>query len=174
MEEFEMIANDDMIKMMNREFQEVENRKNMVENKKNHSCYGVLGAKCGTEDIREKKLFERIYFLEQDMIMMLRKLHTIAPMDFRDEITNAIKIKMKNSNRILKCYYNVTDNKMSYSANLAHDNNYCRLLWHIMKNQRKLLVMLDSSKRHCVYIKKVIQSELTCGYILNSIACYCK
>ncbi len=179
--EFDMIPDDESIENMNREYDKVLRRKELlngvddtvkvVSHRASPPCYGL---KCGTGDLMEKKLFADIYHMQMDMVAQLKHLHTIAPYDMREEISNVIKIKRRDSKMILKCYYNTTDDVMTHSPTLSHDRNYCRLLRHIIANQQKLLIMLAGSHKQCVYIKRVISNELTAGYILNSMAIYCR
>lgn len=131
------------------------------------------GPKCGT-DLKQKKLFERIYFAEQDLIMALRQLYTIAPIGIKDDISDIIKLKKTNSSLALKCYYSSTDSKLSYSPVLSHEEDYCKLLRHIITMQKQLLLMLGKAKFLCVYSKKMIQNEWTVSYILTTIGMCCK
>lgn len=131
------------------------------------------GAKCGT-DLKQKKLFERIYFGEQDMIMALRQLYTIAPISIKDDISDIIKLKKSTSSLALKCYYSSTDNKLSYSPILSHEEDYCKLLRHIIIMQKQLLLMLNKSKYLCAHSKQMIQNEWTVSYILTTIGMCCK
>lgn len=184
--EFDMIADENTMAAMSREYDEVLRRNKLMDgiSQYNHTesnisrsqkhsphCYGL---KCADGDLKERKLFENIYYLEKDMIALIKHLHSIAPMGARDAIDSLIKIKRRDSHMILKCYYNVTDDMMEYSPTISHDRNYCRLLRYIISNQQRLLVMLGESHRYCAYIKRVISNELTAGYILNSMAIYCR
>ncbi|MDE6967385.1 MAG: hypothetical protein K2P12_01890 [Clostridia bacterium] len=180
--EFELLPSEEQINMMNKEYNEMQRRKNLIGDNcslpavKNNAHRPVLsckGAKCGT-DPKQSKLFERIYFAEQDMIMALKQLYTIAPHNAKDDIADLIKIKKTNSNLALKCYYSVSDNKISYAPILSHENDYCRLLRHISNMQKQLLLMLNKSKCMCVYSKKMIQYEWTASYIITNISIYCR
>ena len=181
-----MIADEKTMEKMSREYDEVLRRNKLMDgtsqhdvaddnksSRKNHSphCYGL---KCATGDLMERKLFENIYYLEKDMIAMMKHLHAIAPMEARSAIDSIIKIKRRDSHMILKCYYNVTDDIMEYSPTLSHDRSYCRLLKFIISNQQRLLIMLAESNRYCAYVKRVVNNELTVGYALNSMAIYCR
>lgn len=180
MHEFDMLPNDEIMEMMSKEYLKQENRKEMIKGQGTQTKSNVklisptcYGGKCGI-DIRQRKVFEHIYQLEQDMIMELRHLHTIAPRNFRERIGDSIRIKKRNSAKILKCYYNTTSDKMNYSPTISHDNDYCRLLRHIIKRQQQLLVLLVGVRKRCVYVNQLIQDELSVGYILNSVAIYCR
>lgn len=131
------------------------------------------GAKCGT-DVRQKKLFERIYFAEQDLIMALRQLYTTAPHNVKDDIYDIIKLKKATSSLVLKCYYSATDIPLSYSPILCHEEDYCKLLRHIISLQKQLLLMLNKTKFLCAYSKKMLQNEWTISYILTSIGICCR
>ena len=183
MMEFDMIADEDAIANMSKEYEKVLRRTDLMKgvgdvssnpNKntmRSPRCYGL---KCGNSDIQERELFGKIYYLEMDMIAQLKRLHMISPLDVREEISSVIKIKKRSSRMLLKCYYNSDDDMIKYTPTLSHDRNYCVLLRHIISNQEKLLVLLTYSRRHCVYIKRVISNELTAGYLLNSMAIYCR
>lgn len=129
--------------------------------------------KCGT-DPKQKKLFERIYFGEQDMIMALRQLYTVAPLSIKDDISDILKLKKSTSSLVLKCYYASTDVKLSYSPVLSHEEDYCKLLRHIIIMQKQLLLMLGKSKYLCAHSKQMIQNEWTVSYILATIGVCCK
>ena len=182
--DFDMIADDDAMADMSREYEKVLRRSDLMkgvdvphhqasDKSMIHSprCYGV---KCGTGDLKERKLFEKIYCLEMDMISQLKHLHMIAPLDVREQISNVIKLKKRCGAKLLRCYYNSGDEIIQYLPVISHDRNYCRLLKHIISDHEKLLVMLTRSHRYCVYIKRVFSIELTAGYILNSMAIYCR
>lgn len=147
---------------------------NKCDNSPHHRQFKLCkGAKCGT-DPKQKKLFERIYFGEQDMIMALRQLYTIAPLGIKDDISDMIKLKKTTSSLALKCYYASTDNKLSYSPILSHEEDYCKLLRHIIIMQKQLLLMLNKSKYMCAHSKQMIQNEWTVSYILTTIGICCK
>ena len=180
--ENELLPSEDQINMMNKEYNEITRRRElMCENcekyKSNINGYRPVAlcksAKCGT-DPKQKKLFERIYFAEQDLIMALRQLFTIAPHHIKDDIADIIKIKKTNSNLTLKCYYASTDSEISYAPILSHEEDYCRLLRHIITMQKQLLLMLNKAKFLCVYSKKMIKNEWTASYIIITIGIYCR
>lgn len=180
--DLDLMPSDEQINMMNKEYNELQRRKELLCTNNSQSCNTPPKAmpislckskKCGT-DPKQTKLFERIYFAEQDLIMALKQLFTTAPHHVKDDIADIIKLKKTNSNLTLKCYYNVTDNKLNYAPNLSHEEDYCRLLKHIISMQKQLLLMLNKAKYMCVYSKKIIQNEWTVSYILTTIGMYCR
>ncbi len=181
MNEFEIMPSDEQINLMNKEYNELQRRKGLlckdcqraVSPPQHHPVSLCKSTKCGT-DPRQTKLFERIYFAEQDLIMALRQLFTTAPHHVKDDIADIIKLKKTNSNLALKCYYSATDNKISYAPILSHEEDYCRLLKQIITMQKHLLLMLNKAKNMCAYSKKMIQNEWTASYILTSIGMYCR
>lgn len=182
MEDMQLFPSEEQINMMNKEYSQLARRKQLVGQPEQspHSrppqhmpkplC---KSPKCGT-DIRQKKLFERIYYVEQDLIMAARQLFTIAPPHAKDDIADVIKLKKATSKLILKCYANATDIPLSYAPILSHEEDYCRLLRHICSTQKQLLLMLGKAKYMCSYSKKIIQNEWTASYILTSIGMYCR
>lgn len=170
MNELDMLPNEETIELMNKEYRELNIRNDLMSKPISKPCYS---GRCG-QDVKDKRLYESIYYLEQDMIMALRRLHTIAPREFREEIAECIKSKKRNSNKILRCYYNVTDSQMSYAPVLSHDNNYCRLLRQIIRQQQRLLLMLTDVRYRCAYIRRVMEKEFSVGYVLSSVAIYCR
>ncbi len=182
MQEFELLPSEQQINMMNKEFNELQRRKDLLcddceaQEKPMHS-YSKMplckSAKCGT-DPKQKKLFERIYFAEQDLIMALRQLFTTAPQFAKDDIADIIKLKKSTSNLALKCYYAVSDCMLTYAPVLCHEEDYCKLLRHIISKQKQLLLMLNKAKYLCAYSKKMIKNEWTASYILTSIGIYCR
>ena len=180
MSEIELLPSEEQINMMNKEYNELNRRKGLLcdncDNKNNHTYHPkplCKSPKCGT-DPKQKKSFERIYFAEQDLIMALRQLFTIAPHHIKDDIADIIKIKKTNSNLTLKCYYASTDSEISYAPILSHEEDYCRLLRHIITMQKQLLLMLNKAKFLCVYSKKMIKNEWTASYIIITIGIYCR
>lgn len=168
--EFELLPNDDAINMMNKEYNEQMRRTNLAN--QNTICPLKKHSLCNV-DIKQQQLFAKLYFVEQDIIMCLKNLFSFAPFDAKDDIADLIKLKKSNSNLLLKCYYNVSDNKLSYAPNLSHDNNYCRLLKRICSLQKQLLLLLAKTKYSCVYSKKIAQNEWTCSYMLNNLCVFC-
>lgn len=186
MNELELFPSEEQINMMNKEYSELERRRNLCENcppanerpnqiaPPHHSVCLCKSKKCGS-DPKQKKLFERIYFAEQDLIMALRQLYTTAPVCVKDDISDLIKLKNQTSNLALKCYYSVTDNQIiNYAPTMCHEEDYCRLLKHIITLQKQLLLMLNKAKFLCAHSKKMIQNEWTASYILTSIGMYCR
>lgn len=180
--ENELLPSEDQINMMNKEYNEITRRRELLcENceklKSNINGYRPVplckSAKCGT-DPKQKKLFERIYFAEQDLIMALRQLFTIAPLAVKDDIADVIKLKKATSTLSLKCYYTVSDKQISYAPILSHEEDYCKLLRHIVTMQKQLLLMLNKAKYMCAHSIKMIKNEWTASYILTTISIYCR
>ncbi len=179
--DLDLMPSDEQINMMNKEYNELHRRKNLLCTDCKQTCSLpptqpislCKSKKCGT-DPKQTKLFERIYFAQQDLIMALKQLYTTAPHNVKDDIADIIKLKKTDSNLALKCYYSVTDNKISYAPILSHEEDYCRLLKKIISMQKQLLLMLNKTKYMCAYSKKIIQNEWTVSYILTTIGMYCR
>lgn len=192
--EFDLLPSEAEVKMMNKEYNELLRRKNMVENdiikapnmcdnlNNNTKCESSISLNYATMktasnkkiDITEKATFERIYYAEKDMIMALKQLFSIAPNDTKDDIADIIKLKKSNCNSILKCYYKKGDEVLNYSPIISHDHDYCRLLKRISNIQKHILLMLTKTKLVCPFTKKITAQEWTASYILSSIGIFCK
>lgn len=192
--ELAFLPSDEAIEMMNKEYNELARRQELTFGKdktpplptSNFLNDGMTAAlpqahsrpnfspKDKGCDLNQKKLFERIYFAEQDMIMALKQLFTIAPQNAKDDISDLIKLKKDNSKNILKCYYANAEKPLSYTPILPLTHDFCRLLQHILNLQKHLLLMLNKAKFACRFSKQLINAEWTASYILSTIGIFCK
>lgn len=187
--ELDLLPSDEAVKMMNKEYNELLRRRDIVENmpaqmpnmRKNQTeshfsnAYTPMKMRLNNKvDLTEKATFKRIYFAQLDMIAALKQLYAVAPHEVKDDIADLIKLKKSNCNSLLKCYYKKGDSVLDYSPDIPHDRDYCRLLKRILNIQKHILLMLTKTKLVCPFVKKITAQEWTASYILSSIGIFCK
>lgn len=172
MEEFELMPNDTTMGLMRGEYNKVFHRGEILkgcEDKKECKC----NDKCGCS-LSEAKKMTKAYFIEEDMIVALRKLYSLSQREFREEIKDIISIKRKNSKLLLEMFANKCNDTVDYAPNLVNNKKFCVQLQEICRMQHSLLCALNDMPICNNELNRIINSELMVSCMLNRLELYCK
>lgn len=194
MKEFELLPSEEQMREMARAFQSVKIRQDVMDGclSGNHlktdkkSCKEDARYLCENKETACDSCQElpcqnnkaailcmaKTYYLQRDVEQALKRLHSIAPQCYRENIAELIKMKRQNSEYLLKIYTQLAGEQLPYAPNLYNGRDFCQTLGEICSLQEKILARLVELEE-CTQVLWLTSREIVVATALNRMSIYC-